>query len=498
MAESREIELKFLCEPADAAALLAAAPAGEDEVRDLVSTYFDTPHQTLRKAGVSLRIRQANGKRVQTLKRGDGFAREEHEAALAPDHPGLDLSAVTSLVPATMHDLLAPVFDVKVRRRQRQVRLDGAEIELALDEGEIQGGQSVKAICELELELKSGRPEALFELARDLGRTAPLYRSFDGKATQGRALVDGALLEPRRSDKARLSREADVAGGFQSIARNALSQIAANAVILREAPSPGAVHQIRVGARRLKSALSAFKPILDGDGAGRLKAELDWLGEACADARALDVLLAETIEPARASNRWTQSAVGLSDLAETIEAARGRAHAKTAAMVASARFRALVLDAEAWIETGAWLADKLHKDQREGAVTPFAARALDKRLKKLAKAGRDLTGADDEARHRARILAKKLRYASEAFAPLFDDKAGQRFIKRLKELQDELGALNDEAGLAALFAEQPLDGQALFAAGRLVGEAGVRKRRRIRKAARAFDSLLDLTPFWRA
>lgn len=497
MADSREIELKFLCEPADAAALLAAAPAGQDEVRDLVSTYFDTPHQTLRKAGVSLRIRQANGKRVQTLKRGDGFAREEHEAALAPDQAGLDLSAVAPLVPAVTHDLLAPVFDVKVRRRQRQMKLDGAEIELALDEGEILGGQSVKTICELELELKSGRPEALFELARDLGRAAPLYRSFDGKATQGRALVDGAVLEPRRSDKARLSRDADVAGGFQAIARNALAQIAANAVILRETPSPGAVHQIRVGARRLKSALSVFKPVLDAAGAERLREELDWLGSACAEARALDVLLAETIEPARASSRWTEGAVGLADLAETIEAARGRAHAKTAAMVASARFRALVLEAEAWIETGPWLSAKDGEAQRRAPVGGFAVRALDKRLRKLAKAGRDLTGADDEARHRARIQAKKLRYASEAFTPLFDEKAGLRFVRRLKDLQDELGALNDEAGLQALFAEQPLDGQALFAAGRLVGEAGVRKRRRIRRAARAFDSLLDLTPFWR-
>lgn len=497
MAEGREIELKFLCEPADAAALLAAAPPGTDEVRDLVSTYFDTPHQTLRKAGVSLRIREAGGKRVQTLKRGEGFAREEHEAALAANAPGLDLAAMAQLVPAEAQEGLAPVFGVKVRRRQRQMQLDGAEIELALDEGEIQGGTAVKTICELELELKSGRPEALFELARDLGRTAPLYRSFDGKATQGRALVDGSLFEPRRSDKARLARAASVAEGFQTIARDALAQIAANAVILREAPSPGAVHQIRVGARRLKGALSVFRPILDSAGAARLREELDWLGGACAEARGLDVLLAETVEPARKGGGWTEGAVGLADLAQVLEAARARAHAKTAASVASARFRGLVLEAEAWIETGAWLADKDEARQREAPIADFAARALDKRLKKLAKAGRDLTRQDDEGRHHARIQAKKLRYAAEAFAPLFDDKAGQRFVGRLKRLQDELGALNDEAGLAALFAEQPLDGQALFAAGRLVGEAGGRRRWRIRRAARALDALQDAHPFWR-
>jgi triphosphatase len=35
---SAEIELKFLCEPADLAAILAAAPEGETVRKDLVST----------------------------------------------------------------------------------------------------------------------------------------------------------------------------------------------------------------------------------------------------------------------------------------------------------------------------------------------------------------------------------------------------------------------------------------------------------------------------
>ncbi|WP_374574906.1 CHAD domain-containing protein [Phenylobacterium sp.] len=497
MSDGREIELKFLCEPADAAALLAAAPAGEDEVRDLVSTYFDTPDQTLRKAGVSLRIRQAGGKRVQTLKRGEGFSREEHEEVLNGANPGLDLDAVAPLMPGDVPDDLGAVFDVRVQRRQRQLKLGGAEIELALDQGEIQGGAAVKPICELELELKAGDPQALFALARDLGKAAPLYRCFEGKAAQGRALVDGVLHEPRRSDKARLGRSATVAKGFQAIARNALAQIASNAVIQREAPSPGAVHQIRVGARRLKSALSVFEQILDEPGASHLRGEIEWLGGACAEARALDVLLAETIEPALAHGRWNDGASALADLAETLEAARKRAHAKTAATLASARFRALVLDAEAWVETGVWLSDKDAAERRAAPIGPFAARALDRRFKKLAKAGRDIARQDDEGRHRARIQAKKLRYAAEAFAPLFDDKAAQRFIRGIKALQDELGALNDEAGLAALFAELPLDGPALFAAGRLVGEAGGRKRRRVRRAARALDAVLDAEPFWR-
>src|SRR5213075_3339413 len=44
MTESgREIELKFHCAPEHLPAVLAAAPVGAEESRDLISVYFDTP-----------------------------------------------------------------------------------------------------------------------------------------------------------------------------------------------------------------------------------------------------------------------------------------------------------------------------------------------------------------------------------------------------------------------------------------------------------------------
>src|SRR5258708_29570768 len=85
---AREIELKFACGPDDLAAVLAAAPPGDDESRELISVYFDTPDLVLQKAGASLRVREHGGKRVQTLKRGEGLDPEEYEApiqSLAPD-----------------------------------------------------------------------------------------------------------------------------------------------------------------------------------------------------------------------------------------------------------------------------------------------------------------------------------------------------------------------------------------------------------------------------
>ena len=85
MSPDREIELKFACAQDDLAAVLAAAPAGDDETRELISVYFDTADLVLQKAGASLRVREHKGKRVETLKRGQGLIREEHEAPLFRD-----------------------------------------------------------------------------------------------------------------------------------------------------------------------------------------------------------------------------------------------------------------------------------------------------------------------------------------------------------------------------------------------------------------------------
>ena len=489
-ASDREIELKFTCESSDIPAVLAVAPVGEDETRQLVSTYFDTPHQTLRKAGASLRIRASGDRRVQTLKRGTGFARKEHEAQVDQDTPNPSLGPLPDMLPRRARGALAPTFSVSVTRRQRLLPYAGAEIELAVDEGEVRAGEAARRLCEVELELKAGPPEALFALARELGRAAPLYLSFETKAAWGAALLDDTVLAPRKGGQARLVGDETTAGAFQVIARDALNQIAANAALIREAASSEAVHQIRVASRRLLSAMSTFKPLVVDDRQAELKAELKWLTGACSEARALDVFAAETLSAARHAE---PGGFGLAELGLAIEAARSRAHARVAAAVASARFRALVLETCAWVELGDW---RSSGREARRPVAAFARRALARRRSKLLKAGRNLARLDDAARHRLRIEAKRLRYAAEAFAPLYDEPAARGFIAALKELQDHLGALNDAVGLQALLTGLPLEGSALFAAGRLVGETASDKARQVKQAAAAMEAFAAQAPFW--
>lgn len=485
-----EIELKFLCEPADLAVVLAAAPAAETEEKSLTSTYFDTPQGDLRKARISLRIREGGGKRVQTLKRGDGFAREEYEGVIEGE--GLDLSfpALKAALAPAKRKTLAPTFTVRVTRRQRTFEFGGAAIELAVDEGEVHAGERSRRISEVELELKSGACDPMFELARQLSKAAPLYLSFDGKATQGQGLIDGSDRAPRRHDKAPLARDLSAGGAFQAIARNALVQIAANGVVLREADSVEAVHQLRVAVRRLRSAISTFKDVVDDAKTDAIKAELAWLAGACDEARDLDVF-------AEGASMLAQPTLDLSPLAPVVSAARARAHAKACAAVASGRFRELVLETTAWVETGTWLSQggKTSAKRRDMPADKFAAKALTRRRKALLKLAADIKGRDDEARHNARIAAKKLRYAAEAFAPLFDGDA-KPFIATLKQLQDQLGALNDVAVAGGLIERLRLKGAALAAARQLLAALDAGRPRLIKSAAKAMDKLVATPAFW--
>ncbi|HEX5263648.1 MAG TPA: inorganic triphosphatase, partial [Phenylobacterium sp.] len=288
MCNGREIELKFLCAPEDLGAVLAAAPEGDEDCRELISVYFDTTDQTLQKAGVSLRVRESNGGRVQTLKRGEGLYREEHETPIAGNAPDPETMPLRSLLPDGTS--LKPAFNVRVTRRQRLIRLGDAEIELAVDQGEVRGGRRSSPISEVELELKTGSPKALFDLARELSRAAPLHISFEGKAARGQALIAGAPLQVRKSDEIELPKTATAGEAFQANARSALSQIAANAEVLRAAPEPEAVHQLRVGARRLRSLIATFSSVVGDTAVAGVKSELRWLVADSNAARNLDVL----------------------------------------------------------------------------------------------------------------------------------------------------------------------------------------------------------------
>jgi triphosphatase len=135
-----EIELAFSLTD-EAARRLLAEPVHRASPIDMSAVYFDTPDLALREAGYALRVRREGERWVQTLKSGSagGLVRGEFERPLNQGILDLSLLATAGLPRKLLARLsdLRPVFETHVRRRQKLVTFGEAEIEVALDEGEV-------------------------------------------------------------------------------------------------------------------------------------------------------------------------------------------------------------------------------------------------------------------------------------------------------------------------------------------------------------------------
>jgi len=435
--QPREVELKLVLDP-DAAGRLRAHPlfAGlEADPVDQRSTYFDTKGGLLRKAGFTLRVRTAHGRRVQTIKATGAsaglFDRPEWERVVDTEAPSLETLAGTpleGLVPAKALARLKPRIVCTVRRTRWDLVQDGAEIEAVLDEGTVEAAGRVQPLCELELELKSGSPDALFAAARALAADLPLHIGMLSKAEQGLALADGSAGKVVKAEPLTLSPDMDAAAGFAAIVAACLRHFRRNEDLVCRARDAAALHQARVAMRRLRSAFSLFAPVMRREGFAELREELRWFTASLGDARNLDVYLAgtELSGEARAA----------------LVAAREQAYDAVVAAAGSARFRRLMIDLVAWSAVGPWRTRR----RARAPLSRFAAARLDRLWEKVAARGASLAELDEEARHRLRIEVKKLRYAVEFVASLFADAPGRkRFRDALEALQESLGHLNDIA-----------------------------------------------------
>jgi inorganic triphosphatase YgiF len=511
--QAKEIELKLEFDPADAARLashpaLRAGPAPQEE-HQLISTYFDTPDGALHKAGVYLRVRENDGQIVQTIKTAksetDLIERLEWEREITsrnPDLDGVDDTPLKPLLTAGVRAALRPMFETQIRRHVFRILRDGSEIEVAIDQGEIATKTGMQAISELELELKRGKTKELFRLARVLGRTVPLRLEVKSKAERGYALLKGGSLQVAKAAEIDIPPNMSAEEAFRAIARSCVRQLVANEPILLAGRAEG-LHQLRIGLRRLRAAIAIFADVVGDETEKKIKTELKWITQELGPARDLDVFAADVLEPLRVSH---PSDAGLTLTQRNFEAKRKEAYRRATSAVRSDRFRAAVLDLVAWVETGDWgLAGGEHrKAGRARAVAEHAKAELSKLSKRIKRKGSDIRHLSVMQRHKLRIRAKRLRYATEFFAGTFPGEASarrrQQSLAALKDVQDALGGLNDLATRHALIA----DGLAVDAeqAERAAAQAGLAapdtEETLLHKAEQAFARFAAIDPFWKA
>lgn len=483
-----EVELKLAIAPAAARRVLRSGvfgPGGQS--RHHAATYYDTPSAALRAAGISFRIRREDHALAQTVKAGNGlraglFRRGEWSKPLDRDEPVPDhRTDVPAILERTGEELL-PRFTVTLQRDIRDLALgDGGTVEAAIDAGKVEGADRTEPFAEIEFELRKGGPAALFDLARKVDAVAPVRIGVLSKADRGWRLL-GPVEQAVKVDLPRLDQAMPVHAAFTAIASACLAQYRHNEDVLLERHSAEAVHQARIGLRRLRAATRAFGPMLPGPGTARLDQRLRSLAVALGQVRDLDVMIARTDR---------------GGLRERMTEARSAAWRHLRRRLGARHTRALLLDVAEWIECGDWHVAPATLSTREAPLGPFAADALDRRLRKVRRHGKHLGKMEEEALHHLRRDAKKLRYTAEAFGSLFESKSQTKrrkaFLGVMADLQDDLGALND-----LRVAEAWLDRQGLSdLAEAREWIAAMHRRRHLKKARAERHALLDLNPFWR-
>ncbi|MBI5751400.1 MAG: CHAD domain-containing protein [Hydrogenophilales bacterium] len=502
-----EIELKLSLPSGQLARLKhhpLLAKAGPALRRRLVSMYFDTPELELMQAQAALRVRRVGRRWVQTVKIGGGSAGGLHQrtewetsvAGAAPEPGRFDDPAVQTLLTPARLARLRPVFETQFWRTAWTVPVsEGSSIEVALDQGFVSGGGRSQPICEVELELKSGKPAALYDLALALAADIDLFPDPVSKAQRGYALLQNLPLQPVQAAPIGLQSGMQVTDAFVAVMQNGLGQFIANLTGLIHEADPEYLHQARVALRRLRSALTVFSPALPESILKPLGEELHWLMGVFGPARDWDVFATQTLPPLLA----TKPGSPLASLARDGETHRSEARAAMTMAVSSRRFTRLLLEAGRMLLLRPWEQAKGRSAWQSAPAATLAESVLERRHRRLLRRGRRFARLPAAARHRLRIAAKKQRYAAEFFAELYPPKAARAYIKNLAALQDGLGALNDMAVTGRLLAALRGSRAAhrAWACGLVQGWVESRAQARIAELEPAWRGMKKARPFWR-
>lgn len=232
----------------------------------------------------------------------------------------------------------------------------------------------------------------------------------------------------------------------------------ANEAAAREGSDVEGVHQVRVGLRRFRSALSLFKAYLPSDQRAWMSGEAQWVLGELGMARDLDAFMVDVLAPLRA-RRGLGSAVAL--LEEAAQKSRAAVQRRVCAVLDSRRYARFLGRLDAWLSGEGWRASRsVGAKNSDGALAKdFARKALNKRLGKILARGPRLDRRPIEELHRLRIAIKKVRYNIDGMQSVLDRRRVAKLAAALKTLQDDLGHLNDlamaETMLPQLVAQAP-------------------------------------------
>ena len=189
-----EIELKYRATPEQQQAVLKACGAAARTI-SMETTYYDTADRQLSARRITLRRRLENGVSVCTLKTpAAGNARGEWDClrdTIAEAIPELCKLAGRDDLLELLQSGVMPVCGARFTRQAADIQTADFTAELALDRGVLLGGGREMPLCEIELELKDGNPEAMQEYMGLLAAVYGLVPERKSKFRRARDLAEG-------------------------------------------------------------------------------------------------------------------------------------------------------------------------------------------------------------------------------------------------------------------------------------------------------------------
>jgi CHAD domain-containing protein len=451
-ARNEEIELKLLVSPEFELPDLevkksGVASATELEPQDLTATYFDTSDLRLLRNGITLRYRsgeEPGPKWTVKLSNGRDDARRTE----------LDFVADGTIPTNGPADLLwgvlggrrlEPMVEMKTKRRRWSLTAEQGEELANLTDDRVmvlKGNNIVDTFREIEIEAAAADREQLQRIADAIGEAgghgeqrSKFSRAVD--AVYGEDAIGGPIQSPLPGDPA--------TEAVRPMLAAALTRLLANDPYARLGDVEG-VHQLRVGARRMRSVFRTFAPLLVDEKVAPIVDDLRWLGQMLGAVRDLDVVTG-------ALQSEEVDATAVAPLFATLAARRATAYAELSSALSSERYLGLI---EA---VGALIEDHALTLESPGSCQQVLPGLVDKAWDKLRSAARKLErDSPPEEFHRVRILAKRARYTAESvveFTKSKERKRLSRLASRAEAVQNTLGEQQD-----AFYARNLLEGVA--------------------------------------
>jgi triphosphatase len=387
---------------------------------------------------------------------------------------------------------LAPVVAFAGRRHTYAMDTALGAVTLDLLRGTLRAVTAEHAASRARL---SGDAPAVLNLALALAGELRLEVPCATLAGEALAAARGTVPAPRRLGAPTLPEGLAIAETFAFVLAHLTDVVLHFApAVAEDVSGPEPVHQMRVALRRLRSAVTVFRRVLDCPELQAANAGLRALSARLGPTRDWDVFLGET---APAVSAVFPNEPRLARLIAAGQRRRRECHAALRDFLRSAEFRQLGI-ALAWLAGAqSWYPAVLESTDQPVPLQDFAADMLDRRLRKLLGAD-DIAGLDPPELHALRIKAKRMRYAAEIFAPLYPGKGPRRFIHRLTAMQDDLGLLNDRATAEKLLAELgAAGGRHAYAAGLVLGFAAAGATTDVLpRATRRWEKFRRTATFW--